>query len=243
MKERLQKIIARAGVASRRKAEEMIRRGLVTVNGSVVTELGSQADPRSDHIKVGGKLLRAEPLEYFAVHKPRGVLSATSDPEGRPVVTQMVRSSRRLYPAGRLDFESEGLMILTNDGDLAKSIMRAGRFEKRYRVKIHGQPDERKLRMLAKGLRIEGETLAPCRVKLIKPGDNPWFEVVLRQGKNRQIRRMFEAVGHSVMRLRRFAIGPIQLGDLPPGAHRRLSAREVAMLKSEGVGDKGAARK
>ncbi len=231
MRERLQKIIARAGLASRRKAEEWIRQGRVTINGRVVTAVGIQADSAVDHIKVGGKLIRSEPLEYHAVHKPRLVLSSTSDEQGRPVVTDLVRSSRRLYPAGRLDFESEGLMILTNDGDLTRRVIRAGTLEKKYRVKVHGQPDERKLRMLRQGLRLATETFSRCKITPLKLGPNCWFEVTLKEGRNRQIRRMFEEIGHSVMRLRRIAIGPVQLGKLPPGGSRRLTSREVNFLK------------
>lgn len=243
MRERLQKIIARAGVASRRKAEDLIRRGEVTVNGQVVTAVGSQADPDVDHIKVGGKLLRSEPLEYHAVHKPRSVLSSTSDDQGRPVVTDFVRSNRRLYPAGRLDYESEGLMILTNDGDLTGRVIRAGTLEKKYRVKVHGQPDERKLKILRRGLRLGEETFSPCRITPLKLGPNCWFEVTLKQGRNRQIRRMFEEIGHSVMRLRRISIGPVQLGKLPPGASRRLTAQEISALKGEGRPKSGASRR
>lgn len=231
MPQRLQKIIARAGIASRRKAEELIRQGMVTVNGRVVTELGSRADPEKDHIKVEGKLIQPERLEYFAVHKPRSVLSAVSDERGRPVVTDLVPSGARLYPAGRLDFDSEGLVILTNDGDLAKRILKAGQWDKKYRVKVHGRPSERKLRLLSGGLRVKRERFAPCRIRPLKIGDNCWFEVVLKEGRNRQIRRMFEAVGHSVMRLRRVAVGPVRLGDLPPGRCRRLTQQEIQTLK------------
>ncbi len=229
--ERLQKIIAHAGIASRRKAEQMIVQGLVTVNGEVIRELGVKADPSRDHIKVGGKLLRPEPLQSFAVHKPRSLLCSASDPEGRPVVTDLVRSGKRLYPAGRLDFESEGLVIVTNDGELAECVTRAGTHEKVYRVKVRGAPEAPRVKMLASGLRLEGEQLAPCGIKRLKSENNSWFEVRLRQGKNRQIRRMFEFIGHPVMRLRRLSIGPVQLGNLKPGAYRRLTAREIQLLK------------
>lgn len=233
MRERLQKIIAAAGIASRRRAEQLILDGLVTVNGEVVRQLGSKADPARDFVKVGGKRLQAEPMEYFAVHKPPGVLSSVSDPKNRPVVTDLVQSSRRLYPAGRLDFFSEGLMILTNDGTLTRKLTRAGRLEKVYRVKVQGAPGLGKLDALRKGLRLGGEQLAPCRIRSLKRGKNCWFEVGLRQGRNRQIRRMFEKIGHPVMRLRRVSIGPVTLGNLKPGAARPLTGKEVEALKGE----------
>ncbi len=230
--ERLQKVIARAGIASRRKAEELIRQGRVTVNGTVVTKLGTQVDPARDHVKVEGKRIRPEPLESWAVHKPRNVVSTASDPEGRPTVTELVRSSRRLYPAGRLDFDSEGLVIVTNDGDLARLVTRAGGHEKRYRVKVRGVPDEGQLRKLAAGVKSAGERFARCWIRMLRSELNSWLEVRLREGRNRQVRRMFESIGHPVMRLRRIAIGPLQLGDLKPGAARRLTAREIEQLKS-----------
>ncbi|HSR50368.1 MAG TPA: pseudouridine synthase [Acidobacteriota bacterium] len=233
MGERLQKIIAHAGIASRRQAERLIEQGRVTVNGKVVRRLGSQADPDSDHIKVNGKLIQAEPHEYWAVHKPTGMLSAVKDDQKRPVVRRLVPTSRRVYPAGRLDFNSEGLMILTNDGALAKHIMQAGSYEKVYRVKIQGHPDRDKLDLLRKGLRAGRVTYAPCKIKFLKKTDsNIWFEVKLRQGRNRQIRRMFEAINHHVLRLKRIAIGPVRLGSMRPGEARKLLPSELKKLKS-----------
>lgn len=232
MKERLQKIIAAAGLASRRKAEELIVQGRVVVNGVTVTELGVKADPASDHIRVDGRLIHAEVLEYYAVHKPQGILSAASDARKRPVVTDLVRSSRRLYPAGRLDFQSEGLMILTNDGELTKSLTAAGNIEKVYRVKVRGVPTEQQLDKLRKGLRGGKLDYAPCRIRKIRADRNCWLEVRLKQGKNRQVRTMFDGIGHAVMRLRRVAIGPVELGDLKPGASRRLSDEEVRALRA-----------
>lgn len=231
MKERLQKIIARAGIASRRKAEQLILEGRVTVNGRAVAALGSQADPRHDHIKVDGKLLRLEPFEYYIVNKPRGVLSAASDPRKRPIVTQLVRSRRRLYPSGRLDFQSEGLIILTNDGELTRRITQAGLFEKVYQVKVLGQPSESRLKLLREGITIDGEQWGKCRITLLKPGKNCWYAVAIREGRNRQIRRMFEQIGHPVTRLRRIAIGPLRLGSLAAGAWRGMTPREIQLLK------------
>lgn len=230
MLERLQKIIAHAGVASRRKAEQLILEGRVTVNGRRVQELGFKADPRTDHVKVDGKLIRPEPLEYYAVHKPAGMLSSVSDPQGRPVVRQLVRSRARLYPAGRLDFNSEGLMILSNDGALTRRLIQAGEVDKVYRVKVRGMVGKEELEKLRQGIRLGGAFLSVRRVTLLKKGNNCWYEVVLAQGKNRQIRRLFEHVGHPVMRLRRTAIGPVELKKLKPGEYRELTASEVARL-------------
>jgi 23S rRNA pseudouridine2605 synthase len=231
MKERLQKIIARAGVTSRRKAEELILSGRVRVNGRLVTELGSKADPERDHIKVNNKLVRLESKEYIAFHKPKGVLSSRSDDRGRPVVTDYVRSKGRLYPAGRLDFNSEGLLLLTNDGEMVRRVTQAGSLEKTYRVKVSGQPTDRDLDQLRRGIRFAREAYAPCRIRSLRTGKNCWYEIILKQGRNRQIRRMFEHIGHAVIRLRRTSIGPVELGDLKPGCHRRLTDREMALLR------------
>jgi len=232
MKERLQKIIAHAGIASRRKAEILILEGKVTVNGQVVTQLGTRADPAVDHIKVNRKLIRPEIAEYYVVNKPAGVLSSASDPKNRPLVTQLVPSSKRLYPAGRLDFNSEGVVILTNDGELARRITTAGCIPKVYRVKVQGKPGKDKIERLCAGISLkDGTRLSKCRIRLLKTGNNTWFEVVLYQGKNRQIRRMFEEVGHAVMKLRRVAVGPVRIGELRPGQWRKLTAVEVALLK------------
>lgn len=236
MKERLQKIIARSGLASRRKAEDLIRGGMVTVNGTVITQLGSLADPQTDHVKVNGKLLRAEPLEYFAVNKPRGMLSTVSDPERRPVVTKLVPTGRRVYPVGRLDYNSEGLIILTNDGELAERVLE-GEVDKVYQVKVHLVPEEDKLRRLVRGITVDGVAMKAEKIRRLesvrttRDANNAWYEVVLRQGKNRQIRKMFERIGHNVMRLRRVSIGPVKLGKLRTGEHRHLTEAEISALK------------
>lgn len=234
MRERLQKIIARAGITSRRKAEELIVNGAVTVNGRIIRTLGFQADSRADHIKVNGKLIRPEPLEYYAVNKPRSVLCSVSDPAGRPVVTDLVQSPRRLYPAGRLDFDSEGLVILTNDGELTRAVTRGGGIEKKYRVKVHGKPSPEKLDRMRGGMNVGRVSYSPCEICIVKADSNCWFDVALREGRNRQIRRMFEAIGHPVMRLRRTAIGPVLLGKLPLRAWRVLTPSEVSALKRSG---------
>ena len=239
MQERLQKIVAAAGIASRRRAEQYILDGRVTVNGQTVTQLGTKADPHQDHIKVDGKLIHPEPLEYYLVNKPPGVLSSVADSLNRPLVTGLVKSRSRLYPAGRLDFQSEGLMILTNDGSLTGQIIRSGEIEKRYRVKVRGQPSEGKLSRIRSGVRIDRESFAECKITVIKQASNCWYEVVLRQGRNRQIRRMFDHIGHPVMRIKRTAIGPLTLGDLPPGGFRKMLPKEVKAL----MGDKKPGKK
>lgn len=232
VQERLQKIIARAGVTSRRKAEALISSGRVTINGKVVTRLGSKADPQRDHIKVDNRLLQSEPLVYLLLNKPQGVLCSASDERGRTVVTDLAPAWARVYPAGRLDFDSEGLVILTNDGDLASALTEAGKMEKVYRVKVCGRPSEGEISRLTRGIMCaDGQQLGPCRIRPLKFANNCWYEVRLRQGRNRQIRRMFETIGHRVMRLRRTNLGPIALGDLPPGKWRLLTGREIERLK------------
>jgi 23S rRNA pseudouridine2605 synthase len=238
--ERLQKILSQAGIASRRRAEEMITAGRVMVNGEVVTALGSKADPAHDHIRVDGKLLHgAERHRYFVLNKPKGYVTTVSDPEGRPTVMQFFEKMReRLYPVGRLDYQSEGLLMMTNDGELANLLTKAGSgVEKTYLVKVAGQPTEQELERLRSGVEIErGESgsgrvrTAPARVRQVREGDNPWFEVVLIEGRNRELRKMFAAVGHYVEKIRRVGYGPLVL-DVEPGNLRELSANEVAALR------------
>jgi 23S rRNA pseudouridine2605 synthase len=236
MQERLQKILAHAGVASRRHAEELITSGRVTVNGHMVTELGSKADPDADVIKVDGKKLRSQPRHvYVLLNKPKNVMSTSSDPEGRPTVIEYVerKIKERIYPVGRLDFASEGLIILTNDGEFTKNMTKAGVIPKVYRVKVAGLPDARALERLRRGAYIDNKRLAPCEIKEIKSGDNPWLEVTLHQGRNQQIRRMFQAIGHPVEKLRRIRIGFLEDDKLRPGEWRYLSEHEIAHFKRE----------
>lgn len=244
--ERLQKIIAAAGIASRRKAEELITGGAVTVNGKVVTELGTKADPDSDHIKVNGKLLQGKQRHaYFLLHKPKGYVTTSSDPEGRPTVIDLIREPGvRVYPVGRLDYASEGLLLMTNDGDLANLLTKASsHVPKTYLVKVSGVPSSEALQQLRDGVKIpeddgkRGRYLrtAPALVSSFKQGDNPWYEVTLIQGRNRQIRKMFEVVGHRVEKIKRVRYGPLQL-DVDVGKYRALSLREVAQLKAASAG-------
>jgi 23S rRNA pseudouridine2605 synthase len=236
---RLQKIIAAAGIASRRHAEQLITGGAVSVNGKAVTALGSKADPEHDHIRVNGKLLRgAERHTYLALNKPKGYVTTVQDPQGRPTVITLLRGIReRVYPVGRLDYASEGLLLLTNDGDLAAALMKASsHVPKTYVVKIAGQPQEGGIAKLRTGVSIamKGGRRArtrPAKIRLIREGENPWYEVTLTEGKNRQIRKMFEEIGHHVEKIKRVRYGPLEL-DVPPGEFRRLTPREVARLKS-----------
>jgi 23S rRNA pseudouridine2605 synthase len=235
MQERLQKILAHAGVASRRKAESMIREGRVSVNGTIVAELGTRVDPAADVIKVDGKRIRMElrPV-YVLLNKPRNVMSTSSDPEQRPTVMEYVsRVKERIYPVGRLDFASEGLLILTNDGEFTKSMTQAGVIPKVYHVKLGGKPGERELEKLRKGIFLEGERLARCEIKLLKDGPNPWYVVTLHQGRNQQIRRMFGVTGYPVEKLRRVRIGFLEDKTLKPGDWRYLNDGEVAQFKRD----------
>jgi 23S rRNA pseudouridine2605 synthase len=237
--ERLQKIIAHAGFASRREAEAMIREGRVTVNGRVVTELGSRASAGRDHIKVDGKLVtRAETHRYILLYKPREVMTTVVDPQGRRTVIDLIRGVReRIYPIGRLDFHSEGLIILTNDGDLAFKIShpRHGSI-KTYNVKVRGVPEERLIDKLQRGITLDGKRTLPCEIRRIRTTGrteeegNSWFEVRLREGRTQQIRKMFQAVGHPVAKLKRVAIGPISDPKLTPGDWRELTKYEVKLL-------------
>lgn len=236
MQERLQKILAHAGVASRRKAEELISQGQVSVNGQIVTELGTKADPEADIIKVGGKRLRPPARHvYVLLNKPKNVMSTSSDPEGRPTVIDYVtpKVKERVYPVGRLDFASEGLIILTNDGEFTKHMTKAGLVPKVYKVKVSGRPDERQIDRLRKGPFIDRERLAPCEIELIKPEENPWYKITLHQGRNQQIRRMFQTIGHPVEKLRRIRIGFLEDSKLGAGEWRYLTEEEVAKFQKD----------
>ena len=237
--ERLQKIIAHAGFASRREAEAMIRDGRVTVNGRVVTELGTKADAARDHIKVDGKLItRAETHRYILLYKPKEVMTTVEDPQGRRTVIDLIKGVReRIYPVGRLDFHSEGLILLTNDGDLAFKVSHPKHGSvKTYHVKVRGVPEQRIIEKLERGITIDGKRTLPCEIERMKTtgrGEdegNSWFEVRLREGRTQQIRKMYQAVGHPVTKLRRVAIGPISDPRLTPGAWRELTKSEVRML-------------
>jgi 23S rRNA pseudouridine2605 synthase len=232
--ERLQKILSRAGIASRRKAEELIQAGHVRLNGQVVTQLGTKANPRTDRITIDGRPLRLadEPL-YILFHKPVGVVTTLSDPEGRPTVRDYLRGVRaRVFPVGRLDFHSSGLLLLTNDGELALRLThpRYG-IRKTYRVKVKGSPTPEALAQLAAGVRLEEGVTAPAEVRIARGSEGKtWLEITLGEGRRREVRRMCEQVGYPVEKLSRTRLGPLTLGKLPPGEHRMLTEREVRQL-------------
>lgn len=234
MQERLNKLIAQAGIASRRGAEELIENGEVSVNGEIITELGTKADAEKDHIKVRGKLINPllEKREnvYVLLNKPKGYLSSAADPEDRNLVTDLVPPNfGKLHPVGRLDYNTEGLIILTNDGNFTNLVASSKTISKVYEVKVKGLPNENAVNKLRRGVRLEdGFKTAPADIKQLKPTDkNGWFEVTLFEGHNQQIRKMFDLIGNSVVKLRRVSIGHISDKFLKVGAYRRLTPQEV----------------
>jgi 23S rRNA pseudouridine2605 synthase len=241
MKERLQKLIAQAGIASRRAAEELIRAGEVSVNGAIATELGTKADPDKDHIKVRGKLINPKiqhrEFSYILLNKPKGYLSSVNDPEGRKLVTDLVNGHGRLHPVGRLDFNTEGLIILTNDGEFTNRVTSSKDIPKVYEVKVKGLPNSNAINKLRRGIRLEdGFKTSPAEIRELTPTErNGWFGVILYEGHNQQIRKMFDAVGHSVVKLKRVAIGPVTIAGLGSGVFRKLTPQEVSELASGGV--------
>ncbi len=244
--ERIQKIIAATGLASRRAAEDWIREGRVRINGRLAA-LGDRADPQTDSIKVDDRRIRPQPgpRTYILLNKPKGFVTTISDPEGRDTVLDLIpgRLRRGVKPVGRLDVQTEGLLLLTDDGELARSITHPSTgCPKEYLVKVSGEPAPARLEKLRRGVSLEGERTRPCDIERVsgtprKGGEegNTWLRVTLRQGRTRQIRRMFELIGHPVSKLKRVAIGPVRDPNLPPGAYRRLSVSEVAALKGLGL--------
>jgi 23S rRNA pseudouridine2605 synthase len=258
--ERLQKILAQAGLASRRKAEEIILEGRVQVNGTLVNTLGTRHDAATDHIRVDGKLLHGpEQQRYYMVNKPRGYVTTLDDPEKRPTVMQLMDKQKhgphgdnvRLYPVGRLDYLSEGLLLMTNDGNLANALSKAAAgVEKTYLVKVSGVPPASGLEQIRRGIMIDRGRLdevrsgrrdriitAPAKIDLVRSGDNPWYELTLTEGRNRQIRKMFEEIGHHVEKIRRIGYGALRL-DVPPGEFRELTLGEVMALDRAAKGKK-----
>ena len=242
MQERLQKIISAAGVASRRKAEELMRQGRVSVNGKIVTELGSKADPERDHIRVSGKLLRrgGERITLL-LNKPVGVVSTLNDPEGRPTVVTLLRKlgiHERVYPVGRLDYHSSGLMLMTNDGELASHLMsRASAAPRTYHVKLDGKPVIEDLKKLETGIALDAQRTAPATIRSLGArgeSDKPWYEITLIEGRYHQVRRMFERIGRQVVKLKRMRVAFLTLEGVSPGAVRHLTMEEVARLKKWG---------
>lgn len=236
LEERLQKYMARCGVASRRHCEKIINQGRVEVNGEIVVEMGVKINPFMDVIRVDGRIiLPEEERVYILLNKPSGYITSVTDPQGRPTVLDLIdKIDSRIYPVGRLDFESEGLLILTNDGQLAYHLTHPKyEVQKQYRVMVHGQPNDNDIKTLQRGIDIGGYITRPARVvrkEIIS--NNSVFKVVIGEGKNRQIRRMFEAIGHPVIELRRERLGNINLGSLKLGEWRHLSQQELEGLRS-----------
>jgi pseudouridine synthase len=235
MVERLNKVLSRAGIASRRASDRLIAEGRVTVNGAVVREMGAKVNPERDAIKVDGARIPPIPERhtYLMLNKPRGFVTTLSDPEGRPTIKDLLKGVRtRVYPVGRLDFNSEGLVLLTDDGDLARELMHPGRgVEKSYTVKVRGTPSAESLRRLRAGIRIEGRMTLPAKVAIDRPGSNSWLRVTIVEGRKHQVRKMLQAIGHPVMKLKRIRYGGLDLGDLPAGRARRLTREQVEKLR------------
>jgi len=249
--ERLQKFLARAGIASRRHAEELIAAGLVTVNGEVVREQGVRVHPGSDEVQVRGKLVQLphDAHLYLMMNKPINTMTTTDDPEGRRTVLDLLPdrwAARRVYPVGRLDWDSEGLLLLTDDGALTLRLTHLRyALPKEYIALVEGDPEPAALRRLERGLWLDGETrpTAPAHVRPLRvENGNAWISVEIHEGRNRQVRRMFEAIGHPVLRLRRVRVGPLSLGGLEPGEARELRPDEVSALRAS-VGLKDVARR
>ncbi len=241
MVERLQKVLSAAGVASRRTAETLIAQGRVSVNGTTITQLGTKADPEVDDVRVDGRRIKPpRRARYILLNKPRGYITSRSDPQRRPTVIDLVASGGvhdYIYPVGRLDFDSEGLLLLTSDGDLAARLThpRHG-VAREYEVRVRGIPEPRLLGRIERGLEIDGRRTAPAEVRVRKTidaagGPQAILALVIHEGRNRQVRKMCDAIGHPVVQLRRVRIGPIADDRLKPGQFRELTAREVAALK------------
>jgi len=232
--ERLQKILSRAGISSRRQAELIMREGRVTVNGAVVMEMGSKADLERDHIKVDGRLLHQprRPV-YIALHKPDNCVTTVTDPQQRATVMDLLHTVKeRVYPVGRLDYHSEGLLLLTNDGELANAVTSAStHLPKTYLVKVNGTLTSEQEQEFRTGVPLGGRRTAPAGLKLTHRAENSWYEVRLIEGRKNQIREMFKHFGRLVEKLKRIRIGPLDLGPLKPGEFRYLAVEEVAKLK------------
>jgi len=237
VKERLQKILSKAGLASRRHAEELITEGRVKVNGAVVTSLGFKADPQRDHISLDGKPIgKLDSKVYLLLNKPRGCVTTLEDPLGRSTVRDFIRGEKRMVkPVGRLDFDAEGLLILTNDGDLQQRLThpRYG-IPRTYLVKLRGVPDPAAIRKLSDGIRLEDGVTLPAKARLVeKLKRNSWMRLTVHEGRNKLIKRMCTAISHPVIRLKRVRYGPLTLGNLKPGNYRYLTPKEIKELKGE----------
>jgi len=234
MQERLQKILAKSGIASRRRAEELIREGKVRIDGKVVTEMGIQVDPDAHDIECDGiPVSSREKKIYILLHKPAGFLSTVNDPQGRPIVTDLLRNIKeRVYPVGRLDLDTEGALLLTNDGELAQKILHPSHeVNKTYVAKVKGNPNTKKLNALSRGIDLEGRKTWPADIEVLHVEPRAaTIKIVIHEGRKRQVRKMFEAVGHPVLQLKRTAYGQLLLGDLGSGKYRFLSPGDIKMI-------------
>ena len=235
MEERLQKILARAGISSRRRAEEYIRQGRIAVNGQVVTELGAKADPATDRITFDGKPIAAEEKIYILLNKPTGYVTTLSDPQGRPKVTDLLTDiPQRVFPVGRLDYDTEGALLLTNDGALGNCIIHPSyEVNKTYVATVAGRPDDEKIRQLERGIILDGQKTWPAQIRILAEKKNETtVELIIHEGKKRQVRRMLAAIGHPVKTLKRTAYGGLKLGNLPSGSYRVLTLKELKKIFS-----------
>jgi 23S rRNA pseudouridine2605 synthase len=238
MEERLQKLLAKAGVASRRGAEELIRAGRIAINGTTSTELGVKADPDHDHITCDGKPILAEQKMYVLLNKPTGYVTTMSDPQGRPIVAELLAAiPQRLFPVGRLDLETEGALLMTNDGEVGNAILHP-RFEvnKTYEAWVAGFPSAQHLQQLERGIVLEGIKTHPASLRILKRRTNQTLvEIIIHEGKKRQVRKMFEAINHRVVHLRRTAYGQLRLGTLEPGKYRVLDRNDLKKIFSNKI--------
>ncbi|MBW2467153.1 MAG: rRNA pseudouridine synthase [Deltaproteobacteria bacterium] len=234
MRERLQKVLAKAGIASRRRAEELIRQGKVRVDGLVVTEMGTRVDPETQKIECNGIPVTSEEKKvYILLHKPVGYLSTVDDPQGRPIVTDLlVGIKERIYPVGRLDLDTEGALLLTNDGELAQKILHPSHeVNKTYEAEVKGRPGKKKLAALSKGIMLDGNKTWPADTEIIKTvSRSTTVRITIHEGRKRQVRKMFDAIGHPVLKLKRIAYGQLELGSLEPGKYRFLSLDDLKSI-------------
>jgi 23S rRNA pseudouridine2605 synthase len=234
MQQRLQKILAKAGIASRRKAEELIKEGKVRVDVKVVTEMGTKVDPDAQDIECDGIHVAArEKKIYILLHKPAGFLSTVHDPQGRPIVTDLLpQVKERVYPVGRLDLDTEGALLLSNDGELAQKILHPSHeVNKTYVAKVKGKPNTKKLAALSRGITLEGRKTWPADIEVLQTEPQATtIKIIIHEGRKRQVRKMFDAVGHPVLQLKRTAYGQLELGDLRPGKYRFLSPEDIKMI-------------
>ena len=237
MQERLQKVLARAGIASRRKAEELIRQGKVRVDGKVVSEMGTRVDPENQRIECDGvQVISEERKVYILLNKPAGYLSTVDDPQGRPIVTDLLAGvNERVYPVGRLDFDTEGALLLTNDGEMAQKVLHPSHeVNKTYVAEVKGNPHKKELAALSRGIVLEGRKTWPAAIEVIEAGPrSSSIKITIHEGRKRQVRKMFEAIGHPVVKLKRLAYGKLELGNLDAGKFRFLNKNEIKSIFSK----------